>query len=71
MDKLFFVLSFLALLAGFLFLSEATTGVGIIAAAGVLAIWSRLVQSSVQHKEVLAKLDEREPPVEDQLAESS
>lgn len=57
MSQLLFALSLIALLAGFLFLSEATTGVGIIAAAGVLGIWARLVQADRQHKQVMAALE--------------
>ncbi|MBK8901685.1 MAG: hypothetical protein IPM53_10915 [Anaerolineaceae bacterium] len=60
MSRLLIGLSLIALLGGFLFLSEATTGVGIIAAAGVLGIWSRIYQAENQHKEVLAKLAENE-----------
>lgn len=57
MDKLLLTLSFLAVVVGFLFLSEATTGVGIIAVAGVMAVWARIAQSSIQHQQVLAKLE--------------
>ena len=60
MARLLLALSMIVLLVGFLFLSEATTGVGIIAAAGVLAVFSRIAQADSHHKEVMAKLVERE-----------
>lgn len=53
MDKLFLTLSFLAMVAGFIFLSEATTGVGIIALAGVFAVWARIFQAQAHHKDVV------------------
>jgi hypothetical protein len=59
MARLLLALSIIVLLLGFLFLSEATTGVGIIAAAGVLAIWSRIAQADTQHKAVMAELTKR------------
>ncbi len=69
MDKLFLALSFLAVLVGFLFLSEATTVVGIIAAGGVLAVWARIAQSSAQHQQVMARLKEKVPEVARETAE--
>ena len=59
MDKLLVIVSVLCVLIGFLFLSEATTGVGIIAAAGVLAVWARLAQASMQHRELKAMLEKQ------------
>ena len=62
MDFLLIVLSLLAFAGGFFFLSEATMGVGIIAIAGVLAVYSRLVQANIHHKEIKLLLGEV-PPV--------
>jgi len=45
-------LSILALAAGFLFLNDATTGVGIIGIAGVQAIFARIAQAQNHHKEI-------------------
>ncbi len=56
--KLLLILSALALVAGFLFMSEATTGVGIIAAAGVLAVYARIDQAGKHHAQVLEKLEQ-------------
>jgi hypothetical protein len=57
MDKLLVVLSVVAVGIGFLFLSEATMGVGIIGIAATLGIWARLAQASSNHMEVLAQLE--------------
>ena len=59
--KILIVLSVLALAAGLLFLSEITMGVGIIAIAGVLAIFARIEQASNYHKEIKRLLDEKPP----------
>jgi hypothetical protein len=53
------VLALLGGIAGFMFLSEATTGVGIIAFACLIGILARVAQAAEQHKELLAKLDNR------------
>ena len=60
MDKIFLTLSFLAVVAGFIFLTEVTTGVGIIAIAGVFGIWTRIFQAQALHKEMMAKISERD-----------
>ena len=60
MDKILIILSALGLIFGLLFMSEATTGVGIIAAAGVLGIWARIAQSSMQHAKMMALLEAKE-----------
>lgn len=51
------VLALLGGIMGFMFLSQATTGVGIIAFACLIAILARVAQAAEQHKELLAKLD--------------
>lgn len=51
-------------LGGFLFVSEATLGVGIIAAAGVMAILARIAQSQIQHREVLAAMEKKKEVTE-------
>ena len=61
MDKLLILGSALALLVGLLFMSEATTGVGIIAAAGVLGVWARIAQATNQHRELMAMMEKGEP----------
>ena len=42
---------------GFIFLSEATTGVGIIGIACLCGILARIVQASNNHKEVIETLN--------------
>jgi hypothetical protein len=42
--------------AGVLFLSNATAGVGIIAIGCLLGIWARTAQAAVHHREVMASL---------------
>jgi len=54
------VLAFLALLFGLAELTQATTGVGVIAAGCLLAILGRMSQADHHHKkllEALAKVD--------------
>jgi hypothetical protein len=51
-DILLIIISALALVIGFFFLSEATMGVGIIAIAGVLAIFARIAQADSHNLEV-------------------
>lgn len=58
MERVLLGLSFIVLLVGLVFTSEATFGVGIIAGAGVLAIWSRIAQANRQHNEKLEALTE-------------
>lgn len=60
MQQVLLILAALAVLAGLLFLSEATTGVGILAFAGVMSIWARIAQSSKQHEELKAMLKQNE-----------
>ena len=57
MDALLMVFSVIALVAGFLFLSEATTGVGIIGVGAVLAMFARIAQSSNQQKQLMKELE--------------
>ncbi len=52
------LLSILAGGAGFIFLSEATMGVGIIGLAALLGIWARIAQADTNHKKLEAKLFE-------------
>lgn len=61
MDKLLILGSALALLVGLLFMSQATTGVGIIAAAGVLGVWARIAQATLQHRELMEMMEKGEP----------
>lgn len=35
---------------GFLLLTEATQGVGLIAIGGFVGIWARIVQAAIQHE---------------------
>lgn len=53
------LLSIVALIAGFLFLNDATMGVGIIGIAGVLGILSRISQAEKYHKELIKQLEYR------------
>lgn len=53
------VLALLGGIIGFMSLSQATTGVGIIALASLVAILARIAQSAEQHKELLHKLGQR------------
>ena len=46
-------------LAGLLFLSNATTGVGVICFACLFAIFARIAQAEEQHKELKRLLDRR------------
>ena len=52
------ILSIVAGAAGFIFLSEATMGVGIIGIAALLGIWARIAQADANHKKLEAKLFE-------------
>jgi len=58
MERILLVLSVLALLGGFFFISEATLGVGIIAAAGVMGILARIIQANRHQDEQLGQLDQ-------------
>lgn len=69
MSVLLIVLSALAILIGFLVMSEATTGVGIIGIAGVLAIWARIAQAGENHKKLMAKMESMAPAVKEALSE--
>lgn len=60
MSVVLLALSALAVLMGLFFTSEATFGVGIIAIAGVLAVWARVAQSTIQHNELKALLKKQE-----------
>jgi hypothetical protein len=51
------VIALLGGIVGFMFLSQATTGVGIIAFSCLIAILARVAQAADQHKEMLTKLD--------------
>ena len=53
------VVALLVGLIGFGFLSNATSGVGIIAWACLFAILARIAQAAEQHKEIRAILDRR------------
>jgi hypothetical protein len=55
------IISVIALIAGAFYLSEATAGVGIIAIAGVLAVYVRLMQADEHHKEIKRLLGEVPP----------
>ncbi len=54
MFEILLILSLLAVIAGFFFVSEATMGVGIMALAGVIAIWARIAQASDHLKQTRA-----------------
>jgi hypothetical protein len=56
MERGLLALSALTLIVGLLFISSF--GVGLIGAAGVLAIWSRIAQANRQHNEKLEALAE-------------
>jgi hypothetical protein len=57
MAALLILLSILGLVVGLLFLSEATTGVGILAIAAVLGIYARLAQAEQHHRTLIEVLD--------------
>lgn len=61
MSVLLLILSALGILIGFFFMSEATTGVGIIGIAGVLAIWARIAQAGDNHKKMMAEIEKLAP----------
>lgn len=61
MAVLFVLLSVLAAMAGLLFLSEATTGVGIIGLACYFGILARIGQADAQHKKLMAAIEESQP----------
>jgi hypothetical protein len=52
---LLLILAFLAMASGFIFLSQATLGVGVIAAGCFLAIVARIAQAA-KHQEELKRL---------------
>lgn len=51
MVQVLLILSVIAVLAGLWFSTEATFGVALIAAAGVLAVFARIAQAAEQHKD--------------------
>jgi hypothetical protein len=53
---LLFIGSILVGLGGILFLSEATMGVGILAFAALLGIWSRIIQAAGNHRALLNEI---------------
>ncbi len=58
MAALLILVAILTAVGGLLFLSQATTGVGIIGIACLLAIFARLAQASDQHKKAMQTLEE-------------
>ena len=52
-------------LAGILFLSEATSGVGVIALGILFAAWARIAQANKHHSETLAAINSRKELAED------
>lgn len=69
MAGLLILLGILALGAGLLFLSEATTGVGIIGVACFLGILARIAQASEQHQKLMDALGLEEGETEAEAAE--
>jgi len=63
MVQILLILSALAVLIGLFFTSEATFGVGIIAIAGVLAVWARIAQSTLQHNELKSAQKKQETDI--------
>lgn len=57
MYQLLVTFSILALLGGFLFISEATMGVGVIGFGCGLGILARIAQAGAQHKAAMARND--------------
>jgi hypothetical protein len=55
------VFALLGGIVGFMFLSNATTGVGIIAFSCLIAILARVAQAAEQHREIKAILEQRTP----------
>ena len=60
MAGLLILLALIAAGAGTLFLSEATTGVGILAISCFLGILARIAQADAQHKELKKLIAERD-----------
>ena len=57
MHSLLVLISIIGMVAGFLFLSQATQGVGILAIAILFAAWARIAQANKHHTEVLEKIE--------------
>ena len=55
------VLAVLVSLLGLLALSQATTGVGLIAASCLLAIFARISQANHHHRKLISMLEKSEP----------
>ena len=53
LDTVLVIVALLVALGGALLLSSATTGVGLFAAACLIAILARLAQSSRQHQDIM------------------
>ena len=60
MGLILVLLSLLATIIGFLTLTQATMGVGILAVACILAIFARIAQADAQHKELKKMLGPHE-----------
>jgi hypothetical protein len=63
MHSILVLISVIGMIAGFLFLSQATQGVGILAIAILFAAWARIAQANKHHAEVLEKIDRFKPQV--------
>ena len=63
MHSILVLISIIGMIAGFLFLSQATQGVGILAVAILFAAWARIAQANKHHAEVLEKIDRLRPQV--------
>ena len=61
MHSILVLISIIGMIAGFLFLSQATQGVGILAVAILFAAWARIAQANQHHTEVLEKIDRLRP----------
>lgn len=58
MGVILLLISMLVGITGFLFLSEATMGVGIIGVAALLGVYARIAQADAHHKKVKRLLEE-------------
>ena len=59
MTVLLVILSMLGVGVGILLMSQATTGVAIIAASGVVAIWARIAQASAHQAKLVELLNKQ------------
>ena len=61
MASFLFLLAFLGSILGFVFLTQATTGVGIIGVACLAAVFARFFQAEDQYKKLMERLNQLTP----------